>query len=328
MTFVTDNDHISTSVISHGLTWGSHRYIRREGTPGNYRYFYKEDMKPSDPLKKGATAIVSSMKSQNPEMFRGSIRTPAQIASRVATGAKNLASKAGTSVGRAIGVQQRQTYQRAETERKKWSDRFHADKKFGGIYAHDYKGGFENEAPYRQPSAYVTKNLNRAYEVSNRARKEYEKTPLGKAEKAADALKDMPSDVSYDVGQFLKSKVGVGYRDKINKSSGRYDKAWRTLETTEHNYYAAGNAVSFEQLQSARREFDDAWTDYHKSVQDYGKTFLGSIEKLLNTSYSKSVFIRHTPDNYKNLIPETVLKETIIPETKINETKIKETKIY
>lgn len=46
MRYITNNDVVSTSslYLSHGLTWGKHRYIRREGSPGSYRYVYPEDV--------------------------------------------------------------------------------------------------------------------------------------------------------------------------------------------------------------------------------------------------------------------------------------------
>lgn len=51
MNLISNSDYISTSAlygpsIQHGLiSWIKHRYVRREGTPGNYRYIYPEDLK-------------------------------------------------------------------------------------------------------------------------------------------------------------------------------------------------------------------------------------------------------------------------------------------
>lgn len=61
MNYITNTDRVSTEALSHGLTWGSHRYIRREGTPGNYRYIYPED-KPSF-----VSRVKSAIQSRNAE---------------------------------------------------------------------------------------------------------------------------------------------------------------------------------------------------------------------------------------------------------------------
>lgn len=51
MKLISNSDYISTSAlygpsIQHGLiSWIKHRYVRREGTPGNYSYIYPEDLK-------------------------------------------------------------------------------------------------------------------------------------------------------------------------------------------------------------------------------------------------------------------------------------------
>ena len=51
MKLISNSDYISTSAlygpsIQHGLISRiKHRYVRREGTPGNYRYIYPEDLK-------------------------------------------------------------------------------------------------------------------------------------------------------------------------------------------------------------------------------------------------------------------------------------------
>lgn len=53
--FITDKNHISTAplyetdYLSHGIQWGKHRYVRREGSPGNYRYIYPEDLNRATP---------------------------------------------------------------------------------------------------------------------------------------------------------------------------------------------------------------------------------------------------------------------------------------
>lgn len=43
------NNAVSISALCHADSWGSHRYVRREGSPGNYRYIYPEDINRATP---------------------------------------------------------------------------------------------------------------------------------------------------------------------------------------------------------------------------------------------------------------------------------------
>lgn len=273
MPYLVSSDRVSTRAlysrddyIAHSISWGKHRYVRREGTPGKYRYIYPEDLK--------------------------------SAGSRLVTGAKNLASRAASTASsayksarmtvhnatqaaaRATGVQQRQSYKRAEAERKKWAD---VAKSAGpGAFGKDYKGGFENLALHQQPSRYISKNLDRAYDRSRQAKKAYDKTPLGYLERAAEAAKGIPSDVKYDVESFLHSKVGLGHRHNIDVSRSIFVSADKKLK--------ASGAIGSPEWRSAAPEYDRAYEAYRNALQDYGKTFLGSIESLLNTEYSKFMF--------------------------------------
>lgn len=64
MNYITNTDRVSTEALSHGLTWGSHRYVRREGSPGNYRYIYPEDINRATP--KPSPKPISSQASGAP----------------------------------------------------------------------------------------------------------------------------------------------------------------------------------------------------------------------------------------------------------------------
>lgn len=61
MRYITNNDIVSTSslYLSHGLTWGKHRYIRREGSPGHYTYVYPEDVQKQGFISRVKSAIDS-----------------------------------------------------------------------------------------------------------------------------------------------------------------------------------------------------------------------------------------------------------------------------
>lgn len=258
--FITDKNHISTSALydpnylSHGIQWGKHRYVRREGSVGNWRYIYPED------LKKTGQNLVTGAKN-------------------LVTRAGNAAQNAGQAVGRAVGTTQRATYKRAEAERKKWSAQWNKDSRFGGIYSHDYQGGFADKAPYQQPSRYVEKNLNRAYENADRARKEYKKTPLGKLESASETIKDLPSDIAYYGERFLRSDVGIGQRKDIDRAREAFTRARDALDRS--------GAMGSEEWRRNAPAYDEAYRNYRDAISKYGKTFLGSIEGLLNTPYSK-----------------------------------------
>lgn len=307
MNYITNKDHISTTALYdpnyliHGLSWGSHRYVRREGSPGNYRYIYPED------LRNVGQNLVSGAKNL--------VTRAGNAAQNASQAVSRTARNAGQAVGRAIGTTQRASYQRAESERKKWSNVYNKDARYGGIYSHDYQGGFSDKAPYQQPSQYVTKNLNRAYDTADRARKEYKKTPLGKLESAAETIKDLPSDIAYYGERFLRSDVGIGQRKDIDRARDAFTRARNALDRS--------GAMGSEEWRRNAPAYDEAYRNYRDSISKYGKTFLGSIEGLLNTQYSKMQLSRASYGS-GTVIPETVLKENIITETIIPEKKIYE----
>ncbi len=52
--------HPNDAYLEHGLSWGKHRYIKRTGTPGNYKYTYAEDLRNAGRnLASGARNLVS-----------------------------------------------------------------------------------------------------------------------------------------------------------------------------------------------------------------------------------------------------------------------------
>lgn len=58
------NDRVSTSALylEHGLFNRIHKYIRREGTPGNYKYIYKENVQLRNRNDSGATLFGDKSK--------------------------------------------------------------------------------------------------------------------------------------------------------------------------------------------------------------------------------------------------------------------------
>lgn len=41
----SDEVSVASLYIAHGLSWGKHRYVKREGSAGHYTYIYPEDLK-------------------------------------------------------------------------------------------------------------------------------------------------------------------------------------------------------------------------------------------------------------------------------------------
>ena len=62
MNLISNSNYISTDALYsentmvHSFSWGNHRYVRREGSPGKWRYIYPED------LKKAGQRLVSGVR--------------------------------------------------------------------------------------------------------------------------------------------------------------------------------------------------------------------------------------------------------------------------
>lgn len=196
--FITDKNHISTSALydpnylSHGIQWGKHRYVRREGSVGNWRYIYPED------LKKAGQNLVS--------------------------GTRNLVSKAGNAVkqvSKAAGFPQRKEYIRAQNNLRIATG--------NTLRAQDPlktpELGNKND-PRR------SKAIARAAEIERNvgpkmgeAYKQYSGT-------FAEAFDDISGDVSYEVERFLNSKVGIGQRKNIDIARSRFVSLDKKIKNT------------------------------------------------------------------------------------------------
>lgn len=166
MNYITNKDHISTAALhdpnylSHGISWGSHRYVRREGSPGNYRYIYPED------LRNVGQNLVSGAKNL--------VTRAGNAAQNASQAVSRTARNAGQAVGRAIGTTQRASYNRAYDEHAKWRNR-------------DIDWRYESrkyDDPDREQKAreYVSNQRIRSGVVLGKAQEAYKKTPLGMAE--------------------------------------------------------------------------------------------------------------------------------------------------
>lgn len=253
MNYITNKDHISTAALhdpnylSHGLSWGKHRYVRREGSPGNYRYIYPED------LRNAGQNLASGAKN---------------LVSRAGTAVSSAARNAGQAVGRATGFTQRKEMQRTQAQHRVAEARLNRSMQ-------EYDG---SEGANRRFSV-AARQESRADENAMNARIAYSKTPLAKAEaaikNAPGFIKDLPSDVSYEVKQFLSSSVGVGQRKTVNNYRAELDRAKDALENAN---------LATEAGRVASRNFDKAYSDYRNALSNYGETFFGSIRKMLGAT--------------------------------------------
>lgn len=98
MKLVSDN-MISTDVIRHADSWGSHRYVRREGSPGNYRYIYPEDLNRATPKPspKPMSSQTSGAPAQQPVQPKPQSSNPLSrsIQSDIERGKKVLSALSG-----------------------------------------------------------------------------------------------------------------------------------------------------------------------------------------------------------------------------------------
>lgn len=118
MNYITNPDRVSTEALSHGLTWGSHRYVRREGSPGNYRYIYPEDLKPTRGVG-GHSAAITGFKKSWASGLGGSInRIRGNISANRSANTEN-ASTFGDSMARTrlrSAQKQQKTFERSASK--------------------------------------------------------------------------------------------------------------------------------------------------------------------------------------------------------------------
>lgn len=94
--------HPNDVYLEHGLSWGKHRYIKRTGTPGNYKYFYAEDLRNAGRnLASGARNLVTRAGS---------------TASNAVSGVRRAVRNAGQAASRVIGLTQKRSDERASNE--------------------------------------------------------------------------------------------------------------------------------------------------------------------------------------------------------------------
>lgn len=93
------NDAVSIDVLCHADSWGSHRYVRREGSPGNYRYIYPEDLNRATPKPspKPMSSQTSGAPAQQPAQPKPQSSNPLvrSIQSDIERGKKVLSALSG-----------------------------------------------------------------------------------------------------------------------------------------------------------------------------------------------------------------------------------------
>lgn len=284
MNYITNKDHISTSALydpnylSHGLSWGSHRYIKREGTPGHYTYTYPEDLRNAgQQLVTGAKNLVTSA------------GNAVQNASQTVSGA---ARNAGQAVGRAVGFTQRKEMQKAQAQHRVAEARLNRSMQ-------EYDG---SEGANRRFSV-AARQESRADENAMNTRIAYSKTPLGRAEQATrdarEFIKSIPDEIKYqvevgipyDVDHFINSTVGIQKRRELLKARDAYNQALDAYKEAagldsngRRNTYLI--PTNLEEYAIVNR-LNSASDSYIAASRAYGKSWLGSMEKLLNTNLYK-----------------------------------------
>lgn len=274
MNYITNKDYISTAALhdpnylSHGISWGSHRYIKREGTPGHYTYTYPEDLR--------------------------------NVGQNLVSGAKNLASRAGNTVqnagqavGRAIGITQRKEMQKAQGQYRAATAKLNRSMS-------EYDGTDSSDQRFKM----ALRNQSRAAHNVSSAESTYSKTPLGRAEQATrdvrEFIKSIPDEIKYqvevgipyDVDHFINSTVGVQSRRNLVAARNEYNAA---LEAYKDAAIAAGtrtsNSYFLVPVDSESRaivnRLDSAFDKVRDARRAYGKSWLGSMENLLNTNLMK-----------------------------------------
>lgn len=277
--------HPNDAYLEHGLSWGKHRYIKRTGTPGNYKYTYAEDLR--------------------------------NAGRNLASGARNLVSRAGTAVGKALGVPQKKNYERASAELDKWRNRWYDRNFISRRFENDVQG---NKG---RPISYIQKQEARALDNAVRAHQAYNKTPLGMVQKVASDLDYVAWDVSNTAKKYLKSAG-----QKISELPGLASDAFKSIDN------ALGKAVMSREIKDLdsrgyRMVSKLSFTDIISSIVR-GRPFMYTIENKLTgpTARSRRRRLQKRDQRaaegrqnhaFRGLLREQKLYEQKIPETKIRE---------
>ena len=253
--------HPNDGYLEHGLSWGKHRYIKRTGTPGNYKYTYAEDLR--------------------------------NAGRNLASGARNLVSRAGAaarrvgySVGYVTGATQKKRVYEARANYRTARD--NADKAWRLVDTHarradnDLKRNYQDTSSpsyasalkrARRVNGQLYDRYDRAVDAENKARQEVNDAELAvynaPLKRAIRAVRDLPFNISLEVEdqvRKVKDKIGIDYRSSIMK-------ARRNLEL-EQRYSRPGDYS----LTKAQEQYDNA-------IRNYGQTFIGNMERILNTQF-------------------------------------------
>lgn len=251
--------HPNDAYLEHGLSWGKHSYIKREGTPGNYRYFYAED------LKKAGRGLTSAAK--------GLVNKARGAVSTASRSARNAVQNAGRAASNAIGLTQRKNVQSTAL-------------RYAGARANRLarENSYDGSARSQREYSNAVGVESRAETAARDARIAYKKTPLGKIENALGvngenlkrAVQNIPSDVKYEVSHFATSKIGIGKKSEVQAARQR-------LEAATRAYKSSGSVLGEDTPEW--REYEAAMNAHRDAVLDYGETFLGSMTRLLKGRY-------------------------------------------
>lgn len=211
MPYLISSDRVSTRAlyscddyIAHSISWGKHRYVRREGTPGKYRYIYPEDLKTAGSrLVTGAKNLASRAASTASSAYK-SARTTVRNATQATASAVKSAYKA-------TGFPQGSEYRRAFDSSLRASGNVAAAK--DPIKTPELGG--KNDPRRSRAIARSNEISKRAQTRTNKAWEEYRGT-------FAKSLDDAAYDIAYAIQDFAKSKIGVDGRRRVRNARDLY----------------------------------------------------------------------------------------------------------